>query len=141
MSVVRSVGGSRGTKVLSTFTPDNAGGSFSMGEVNQVMRLPNDPIGVANVTFSGVVPGSEIHVYLPDGPGGSAGTEVAGIESCSANQVLSWPVYAAGSPNNNVHITIIKRGLAWRKFTYLSAIGNQTLPIFQITDLGYNNPA
>ena len=141
MSVVRSVGGSRGTKVLSTFTPDNAGGSFSMGEVNQVMRLPNDPIGVANVTFSGVVAGSEIRVYLPDGPNGAAGTEVAGLDSCVENQQLSWAVYAPGSPNNNVWIHIIKRGLRWMKFSYTSKVGAQSIPIFQNTDLGYNNPA
>lgn len=103
--------------------------------------ISTDPIGTTTVTFSGVVAGSEIHVYLPDGDGGSAGTEVAGVESCSANQVLSWPVYAAGSPNNTVFITIIKRGIGWRKFPYQSVVGNQTLPIFQVADRGYNNPA
>lgn len=97
-------------------------------------------VGTTTVTFSGVVVGSEIHVYLPDGDGGSAGTEVAGVESCSANQVLSWPVYAPASPNNTVFITIIKRGVGWLKFPFQSVVGSQLLPIFQRPDLGYNNP-
>lgn len=106
-----------------------------------VNPLPGDmAVGATTVTFSGVVVGSEIHVYLPDGDGGSAGTEVAGVESCSANQVLSWPVYAAGSPNNTVWVHIIKRGLRWMKFPYVSKLGTQSIPIFQNTDLGYNNP-
>lgn len=99
------------------------------------LRLPTDPIGATTVAFEGVQPGSEIHVYLPDG------TEVAGVESCAANQELAWPVYAPGSVNNTVSITIIKRGLRWQKFTYASKLGAQSIPIFPQPDLGYNNPA
>lgn len=104
-------------------------------------RLPSDSIGSATVTFSGVNAGSEIRVYLPDGPDGSAGTEVAGLDSCVANQQLTWDVYSAGSPNNNVWIHILKRGLRWMKFSYTSKVGAQSIPIFQNADLGYNNPA
>ena len=111
-------------------------GVFTIGNA----RLPSDAIGTTSVTFDGVVPGSEIRVYLPDGTGGAAGTEIAGLDSCTANQQLSWAVYAPGSPNNAVWIHLLKRGLRWQKFTYNSQVGNQTLPIFQITDLGYNNP-
>lgn len=107
----------------------------SNGEAISRQSLPTDPSGVTSVTFGGVVAGSEIHVYLPDG------TEVAGVESCVADQVLSWPVYAPGSPNNTVTITLIKRGLRWQKFAYQSRAGAQTLPIFQNPDLGYSNPA
>lgn len=106
-----------------------------------VFSFPTDPIGTTTVTFDGVVAGSEIRVYLPDGVGGSAGTEVAGLDSCVAQQQLTWPVYAAGSPNNTVWIHIIKRGLRWMKFPYASKPGAQSIPIFQNTDLGYNNPA
>lgn len=98
------------------------------------LSLPDDPSGSTSVTFDGIAPGSEIHVYLPDG------TEVAGTESCSANQELTWPVYAGGSPNNTVTITIIKRGLRWQKFPYQSKAGSQSIPIFQNPDLGYSNP-
>lgn len=101
----------------------------------------DDPIGTTAVTFDGVIAGSEIRVYLPDGDGGSAGTEVAGLDSCVAQQQLTWPVYAGGSPNNTVWIHIIKRGLRWMKFPYASKPGAQSIPIFQNTDLGYNNPA
>lgn len=107
----------------------------SNGEALSNQSLPTDPQGSTSVTFDGIAPGTEIHVYLPDG------TEVAGTESCVAGQVLSWPVYAPGSSNNTVAITLIKRGLRWQKFSYTSQLGAQTLPIFQNPDLGYSNPA
>lgn len=100
-----------------------------------VAALPTDPQGTTTVTFSGVNAGSEIHVYLPDG------TELTGTESCTANQQLTWPVYAPGSPNNTVSITLIKRGIRPQKFEYLSSVGNKTIPLFPQPDLGYNNPA
>ena len=97
--------------------------------------LPTDPIGTTAVTFQGVQAGTEIRVYLPDG------TEAAGVEDCTADPVLTWPVYAAGSPNNSVFITLLKRGYRWQRFNYHSIVGSQTLPIFQIADLGYSNPS
>lgn len=112
-------------------------GLFAVGNA----RLPSDAIGTTTVTFAGVNAGSEIRVYLSDGPDGSAGTEVAGLDSCVANQQLTWDVYSAGSPNNNVWIHILKRGLRWMKFSYTSKVGAQSIPIFQNADLGYNNPA
>lgn len=102
-------------------------GGVSVG----VNRLPTDPIGSATVTFSGVQAGTEIRVYLPDG------TEVAGVEECTVDPVLTWPVYAAGSPNNTVAITLLLRGYRWQRFTFQSVVGNQTIPIFQIPDLGW----
>lgn len=120
----------------------------SRGKIMQVggimlerQLLASDPIGTTTVTFEGIVPGVEIHVYLPDGVGGAAETEVAGVESCVANQQLTWPVYAGGSAYNNVFITLIKRGLGFRKMVYTSKLGNQSLPIFMVNDLGYSNPA
>lgn len=119
-----------------TFSGIQDGRSRSFGPLAvSVNRMPNDPIGTTTVTFSGVQAGTEIHVYLPDG------TEVAGVESCGPNHVLAWSVYAAGSPNNAVYITLIKRGLQWRRFNYQSQLGAQSIPIFQQSDLGYNNPA
>jgi hypothetical protein len=96
--------------------------------------LPTDPIGTTTVTFSGVNAGSEIRVYLPDG------TELTGIEYCAANQQLAWSVYAPGA-NSTIYITILLRGYRWMRFNYTPVVGNQTLPIFQIADLGYSNPA
>ena len=83
------------------------------------------------VTFSGVISGSEIHVY------DSTDTELIGTESCTANQVLTWNIPA----NPTVQITIIKRGLRWQKFSYVSTVGDSSIPIFPQPDLGYNNPA
>lgn len=119
-----------------TFSGIQDGRSRSFGPLAvAINRMPNDPIGMTTVIFSGVQAGTEIHVYLPDG------TEVAGVESCGPNHVLAWSVYAAGSPNNTVYITLIKRGLQWRRFNYQSQLGAQSIPIFQQSDLGYNNPA
>ena len=119
-----------------TFSGIQDGRSRSFGPLAvAINRMPNDPVGTTAVTFSGVVAGSEIHVYLPDG------TELTGVESCTENQALTWPVYASGSPNSTVYITILKRGLRWQKFSYTSKVGAQSIPIFQSTDLGYNNPA
>ena len=100
-----------------------------------VASLPTDPIGNTTVTFAGVQAGTEIRIYLPDG------TEAAGVEECSANHTLAWAVYAAGSPNNTVSITLLLRGYRWQKFTFTSTVGAVNLPIFQTTDLGYRNPA
>lgn len=99
--------------------------------VFSVAALPTDPIGSATVTFQGVQAGTEIRVYLPDG------TEAAGVEDCTVDPVLTWPVYAAGSPNNTVFITLLKRGYRWQRFEFQSVVGNQTIPIFQIPDLGW----
>jgi len=100
--------------------------------VSSVAALPTDPIGTTTVTFAGIQADTEIRVYLPDG------TELTGIESCAANQVLTWPVYAPGA-NGTVYITLLKRGYRWHRFNYTPTVGTQTLPIFQITDLGYRN--
>lgn len=115
--------------------PANRGPFASSGLIFfQRQTLPEDPVGATTVTFSGVQAGTEIHVYLPDG------TEIAGVEDCVENQVLTWPVYAPG-PNSAVNITLLKRGTRWQKFPFTPTVGAMTLPIFQITDLGYSNPA
>lgn len=96
--------------------------------------LPDDPIGTTTVTFDGVVAGSEIRVYDPDL------NELAGVESCSANHVLTWPVYAAGSPNNNVQIKIINTAYRIKDFPYTSKVGNQSIPVQMEPDKWFSNP-
>jgi len=100
-------------------------------EAFAVQSWPTDPVGTTTVTFQGVQAGTEIRVYLPDG------TEAAGVESCTADPVLTWQVYAAGSPNNTVFITLLLRGYRWQRFPFQSVVGSQTIPIFQIPDLGW----
>ena len=119
---------------LVTFSGIATGKSRPMGvSVSAVAALPTDPIGTTTVTFSGVNAGTEIRVYLPDG------TEVTGIEDCVANQSLPFSVYAPGV-NSTMYITLLKRGYRWQRFNYTPVVGAQTLPIFQIVDLGYSNP-
>ena len=97
--------------------------------------LSTDAVGMATVTFSGVNSGSEIRAYLPDT------TEAAGIETCSADQVLSWSVYSAGSPNNTVRIVIVHPDYKIKEFTYTASLGNQSIPVQQEPDKWYSNPA
>lgn len=95
---------------------------------------PADPIGTATVVFKGVQAGSEIRVYLPDQ------TETAGIESCVADQALSWPAYPVGSPNRSVRIVIVRLDLKIKEFTYEALVGTQTLPVQQELDKWHSNP-
>lgn len=97
--------------------------------------LPNDPIGTTTVTFDGVNAGSEIRIYLPDG------TEVAGVETCEANHILTWSVYAHGSPNNTVRIVIVHLDYKIKEFIYVSRIGAQSIPVQQEPDKWRSNPA
>ena len=100
-----------------------------------VFRLPTDPIGVATGRFLDVHSGSEIRVSLADM------TELAGVESCDNDHVLTWSVFASGSPNNVVRIVIIHPDYKIKEFTYLSQIGNQSIPVQQEPDKWYSNPA
>lgn len=108
----------------------NAGGT-SVGAA----RLPGDPIGTANVAFLDVAADSEIRVYLADM------TELAGIETCAADQVLTWSVYSSGSANNTVRIVIVHPAYKIKEFTYLSQAGSQSIPVQQELDKWYSNPA
>ena len=97
-------------------------------------KLPTDPIGATIVTFDGVNAGSEIRVYLP------GGTEAAGIESCAADQVLSWSVYAPGSQNNTVTVRIVHPIYKIKEFDYTASTGDVILPVQQEVDKWYSNP-
>ena len=118
------IGAGRGKLV-----PANVGG-LSLG----VSRWPTDPVGTTAVTFDGVNAGSEIRVYLPDM------TELAGVESSTDNPSLSWPVYAAGSPNNTVRIVIVHLDYKIREFAYTSRVGTQRIPVQQEPDKWRSNP-
>lgn len=113
-----------------------ARGKSNVNHLSPITRqtISTDPIGTTTVTFSGVNAGSEIRVYLPDG------TEVAGIESCAANQALTWPVYAGGSPNNTVRIVVVNTAYKIKEFTYTVLLGDQSLPIQQEPDKWFSNP-
>ena len=119
-----------------TFSGLATGKSRPIGTcASSVASLPTDPIGTTTVTFSGVNSGSEIRAYLPDT------TEAAGIETCAADQVLSWSVYSVGSPNNTVRIVIVHPDYKIKEFTYTASLGNQSIPVQQEPDKWYSNPA
>jgi hypothetical protein len=82
------------------------------------------------VTFSGVAANSEIRVY------DSASNEVAGIEDCAANQVLTWAVPSPAA----VRIVIVNMAYRIMDFIYTSQPGNQTVPVQPEPDKWYNNP-
>lgn len=81
------------------------------------------------VTFAGVNAGSEIRVY------DSSGTELAGTESCSADQELTWTV-----PVGDVRVVIVNMDYKIKDFTYTSVAGAQSLPVQQEIDTWYVNP-
>lgn len=134
MSAFFSLGQLPGSIVLCGMPPTRGRQYSSESGLYSRSTLPDDAVGVATVAFSGVVSGSEIRVYNTTG-------EVAGIESCVANQVLAWPVYASGSPNNNVQIKIIHTAYSIMDFHYPSSIGSQSIPVQQEPDKWYLNPA
>lgn len=121
--------------LASTFEYPINRGVFTTSGLVKVERqsLPIDPIGTTTVTFTGALAGTEIHVYLQDG------TELAGVESSTANPALTWSVYSPGL-NSTVYITLIKRGYRWQRFDYTPNVGPQSIQIFPLPDLGYNNP-
>lgn len=117
------------------FFPVSRGNTVHLGIVALgVARFSTDPIGTTTVTFDGVVAGSEIRVYDPDL------NELAGVESCTANHVLTWPVYAAVSQNNNVQIKIINTAYRIKDFPYTSKVGNQSIPVQMEPDKWFSNP-
>ena len=111
-------------------------GKFNVNHLVALARqsISTDAVGTTTVTFAGVNANSEIRVYLPDG------TEVAGIENCAANQALTWPVYAGGSPNNTVRVVVVNTAYKIKEFEYTVTLGNQSLPIQQEADKWYSNP-
>lgn len=111
-------------------------GPFAVSGVGALSRqtLATDPSGTTAVTFSGINAGTEIRVYLPDG------TEVAGIELCAADQVLTWQVYAAGSPNNTVTVRLVHPAYKIKEFSFASSLGAVSLPVQQERDKWYSNP-
>lgn len=111
-------------------------GPFAMGGCTALarQRLPTDSIGNAVVAFTGVLAGSEIRVFYPDA------TEAAGIESCAADQVLSWPAFVPGAPNNTVRVLVMSLSQKLKEFQYVARVGAQSLPIQQEPDKWWSNP-
>lgn len=103
--------------------------------IGGVQPMPSDmAIGTTTVTFSGVNAGSEIRVYSPDG------SMAAGVETCDADHVLTWPYYGLTAANL-VTVRIVNTAYKIKEFTYTAQPGAQSLPIQQEPDPWYSNPA
>lgn len=94
--------------------------------------LSTDPVKTISLTFSGVVPGSEIRII------DSLGNEAAGIESCVANQVLTLSLYSFGSPSNNVVVRIMSLGYVIVEIN-ITLSDDTTIPVQQRVDRNYLN--
>lgn len=125
---IQSVGEELTTGVKHTYLgPVGSGLSLQKG--------PSDAIGSTDVTFSGIIAGSEIRVFV-------GAIEIAGVESCSTDQILTWPYYTAGNPNNIVTIRIVSLAYKLLEFTYTTLRkSEQAIPIQQSPDPWYKNPA
>ena len=121
---------------LVTIAPNSRGhrARTVAGAAIGIARLPTDPIGTINATFSGVPAGSEIRVYRADG------VELAGVESAATdNPSLTWSVYAAGANSVN-RIVIIHLAYKIKEFNFTPAVGSVSIPIQMDNDDWFSNP-
>lgn len=94
-------------------------------------RLPSDPIGSITATFAGVHADSEIRVYS------ALGVELAGIESCAADQALTWDIFTS---SDVVTIRIIAQAYRLKEFTYVAHKGGAEISVQQERDKFFSNP-
>lgn len=105
---------------------DGAAAAYDVGAYEYDHGYGLEPVSTT-VTFAGVNADSEIRVY------DSSGTELAGVESCTANPELTWTI-----PIGDVRIVIIHIEYDIKEFNYTSAAGAQTLPVQQYVDAWYS---
>ena len=118
-------------KTLDIFTRSDAYGQ-DLG-LFHTQVLSGEAIGQTTVTFSGVIVGTEIRVLLANG------TELAGVESCTANQALTWNLYVPGHANNNVTIRFVSLGYEIFQLNYVTTLGFALIPVQQRVDRNYQN--
>jgi hypothetical protein len=117
---------------LSTI-PVASGRIASIGGVSLgIFRLPTDPIALVTLIFDGVNADSEIRIYR-----NSTGEELAGIESCAANQALTVPYFGDGQVTT---VRIINAAYEILEFQYTVPSVDQKIPIQKRPDRWYKNP-
>jgi hypothetical protein len=94
-------------------------------------RLSSEALRNLTHTFAGVKAGSEIRVF------DDALNEIAGIESCAANQALSVPYYGGGT---NITLEILALDYDEVRITIPAPSVNTSIPIQQRADRWYSNP-
>lgn len=82
------------------------------------------------VTFQGVNAGSEIRVY------DDSANDLAGVESCTPDQDLTWNV-----TSGQQRIVIVHPDYRIKEFGYTNVAGSVTLPVQQEVDRWFSNPA
>jgi hypothetical protein len=97
-------------------------------------RLPTDALKYVDLTFDGVVAGSEIRAYMQ-----SDGTELFGVESCDADHTFSGVSYFG--TGQDVTIRIVNSAYRIKEFTYTIPAVDQVIPIQMEADKWYSNPA
>lgn len=97
--------------------------------------LPNDSIGFATLRLTGLVPGTEVHLYQTEDDAEIGGTE----GTIGSTFTLSYGYRAVP---HTAYLTIIKPGYRWRRIDGLSlTAAGISIPVFQEADLVYSNPA
>jgi len=98
-----------------------------------VLRLPTDSIGVFSLTLTNIVVGSAVQIESQDGLSILVNTVAA-----SAEKSFNLPVYAIGSPFNDLRIKVRKGSAApyYRPFETLTTaiVGSQSIYVAQIKD-------
>jgi hypothetical protein len=90
------------------------------------------------LTLTGIVNGSEVRIYSRDGSGNN-NVELSGVESVTGNQHQYTYSYVAGTA---VNIVVFNTSYQYYTVTnYTLGATNATLPIQQIADRQYLNPA
>lgn len=107
--------------------------SATGGNTFGVFRLPTDPLKYVDLTFDGVVAGSEIRAFL-----NSTGAELFGVESCDANHAFAGvPYFGTGQV---CAIRIINTAYRIKEFAYTIPAVDQVIPIQMEPDKWFSNP-
>lgn len=96
------------------------------------LRLPTDPQGTYQLTLSGLVVGSIVHVESV------GGVSLLTITATSETEVMSLSAYAPGSPLNNLRIKVRKSSASpyyqpWETLA-TAIVGSQSIYVSQIPE-------
>lgn len=94
------------------------------------LHVSVEPATTPAITLTGLVPGTEIHVYT------AAGVQLATTEA--SGTTFSWTYEADDSA---IYITVLKAGYQWLRFNGLTLnASGVTIPVQQTADRNYRNP-
>jgi hypothetical protein len=89
---------------------------------------------IASLTLTGLQTGTEVHIYADSDDEELAVTE--GTAGSTFTYNYTW------TEDVGIYVTILKAGYQWIRYEDLELLSdNQSIPVFQIIDRNYNNPA